>query len=304
MSAINKSSIARYFGFNGDPVKIRDDCKTAFYSKKDGVTSSRGGYGSISEVCLKSKCSYIAKIIPLAIPSIKESFFREAVIAPVMGKLGIGPVIHDVFTCLNAGFIIMDAWEGSIGNLLDNKIKEKVIDENIMSKIYPLIDRIHRLGIIHNDLHTGNVLYKKHGEKYKFCITDFGLSLRFNDINEVLPSSKLPNTSSPNIYFPSFDYWRLSKATELRAGIPFYTYFIDIGKINLLEYILVDKFWERDNKYDGTTFLDYLHKTKIAKNMTRSLPETPDEKFPSLVKSGNKVLSLIKSTKKKDKNIT
>jgi len=301
MSAINKSAVAQYFGFDDKPVQIRDNCKTQFYTKKDGATLFKeGGFGSISEVCSKTDCRYVAKVIPLAIPSVKKSFMREAVIAPVMGEVGIGPKIHDVFTCLNAGFIIMDTWEGSLGKLLE---KEKRLKQKDLEQIGVLIDKMHRLGVIHNDMHSGNILYRineKTNER-EFVITDFGLALRFNDANQVLPNSEIPNTVSPNIFFPAFDYHRISSAIESRSHDIFMSYYIDKGYLTLLEYVLVDKYWWRDNKYDGVTFLDFLQGQKIAKNMIRTLPRNPEEMFLPLSESKKSITHLKRKTTKKSK---
>jgi serine/threonine protein kinase len=285
MSAINKSAVAQYFGFDDHPHKIRDSCENDFYVKKEGADIFKeGGFGSISEVCHKTKCNYVAKVIPLAIPSVKKTFLREAVIAPVMGEVGIGPKVVDVFSCLNAGFIIMETWDGSLGSLLE---KEKRIKNKDLEKIGGLLDRMHRLGVIHNDMHTGNVLYRDINGEREFSITDYGLSLRFSDANQILPPSEIPNSASPNIYFPAFDYHRIGQAIQDRLGKIFLSYFLEKGYLTLLEYVLVDRYFYSNNT-KNISFLEFLQDQKIARNMIRTFPRNPEEIFLPLGKNSSR----------------
>lgn len=292
MSAINKSAVAQYFGFDDDPQNIRDSCENEFYLKKNSTFFKEGGFGSISEVCHKTKCNYVAKVIPLSVPSVRKTFYREARIAPVMGELGIGPKVLDVFTCLNAGYIIMEAWDGSLGSLLE---KEKRIKNKDLEILAILLDKIHRLGVIHNDMHTGNVLYRDIGDTREYCITDYGLSLRFTDANQVLPPEDVPNSSSPNIFFPAFDYHKLSQAIEARTNQIFVSYFLEKGYLTLLEYVLADRYFYSPNT-KNVSFLDFLQHQKIAQNMIRTLPRNPDDMF--LPFSKNKSASVIKKSHK------
>lgn len=300
MSAINKSAVAQYFGFDNEPHQIRDTCENEFYVKKEGATIFKeGGFGSISEVCHKTKCNYIAKVIPLAIPSVKKTFLREAVIAPVMGEIGVGPKIFDVFTCLNAGFIIMEAWDGSLGSLLE---REKRIKNHQLDKIALLLDRMHRLGVIHNDMHTGNILYREINGEQQFGIIDFGLALRFDDTNQVLPPSEIPNSSSPNIFFPAFDYQRLSQAIEGRSNQIFVSYFLEKGYLTLLEYVLADRYFYSANT-KNISFLEFLQGQKIAQNMIRTLPKNPENMFLPLSHSKNSNKHIRKKTRSKKPSI-
>lgn len=260
MSSTDNNILAYYYGFNVKPIEIKRKCETGYFLKKgSNTTFDVGAYGSISEVCLKSDCKYVVKLIPLSHQKIYKTFLREALIAPLMAKYGIGPKIHDVFTCLNAGYIIMDKWEGSIRKLTG----QNLLTNSHLSTICDTIVKMHDKGVIHGDLHTANVLFrrKRNGE-YEFCITDFGLSLYFEDKNSVIPQQFIPSSKLPNIFFPAFDFHRFSGALESRQNIIFIPLFFNKGYISLVDYLLVDKFY-RKGEFNYTPFSSFIQKLNL-----------------------------------------
>ena len=251
-----------YYSFNEKPMEIRKKCETNYYinnknsSFNIGRPFDEGVYGSLAEVCKDNVCKYIVKAIPFKIEATYQSFLREALIAPLMAKHNIGPKIFDIFICLNTGYIIMEKWDGTIRNI------HKYIKHNHIIEISDLIVKMHKLGVIHNDMHTANILYKVVNNKYIFSITDFGLSLYFENKNEIIPKKFLPNYKCPDIYFPAFDFFKLSNALEHRKDVIFITFFFNKGYISLLDYILVDKFWFRTTTRI-TSFYKYISKVKL-----------------------------------------
>ena len=123
MAVIDKELCARYFGTSDDPITIREQCKTKFKSADGGKFIGKGAFGTVSEACLNNDCKYVVKMIKLSEPGIKKMFEMEALILPVFGQLGISPKVHDIFICLNAGFIIMDKWDGDLMTLFKHDIK-------------------------------------------------------------------------------------------------------------------------------------------------------------------------------------
>jgi hypothetical protein len=242
-----------YYGFNEKPMEIRKKCETSYYLKKKDLASfDTGVYGSVSEVCQKSDCKYIVKAIPLQHANVYKTFLREALIAPLMAKHNVGPKIFDIFICLNIGYIIMEKWEGTIKHIHEN------ITDNHLTTISDLIVKMHKYGVIHNDLHTANILYRTtKNNKYEFSITDYGLSLYFENKNEIIPPKFLPNNKSPNIFFPAFDFYRLNNALESRQNMVFITFFFNKGYITLIDYILADKYFLRKMNID-IGFYDYI----------------------------------------------
>lgn len=282
MSAINSTAVATFFGSDESIKNIRQDCKTNYHIKhRDPFVPRQGQYGTVSEACLKSNCKFIIKSLPLATETQQKLFLKEVAISKAVGKAGIGPEVHDVFICMNSGFIIMDRWDGDYRSLIK---KDEQYKEEDLRTISQLVQKLHRLGIIHNDLHLGNILYKSIKNKIIFGITDFGLSLRFHSPIEILGKEDTPLTegSSPNIFFPAFDYYKLSLSLESVLKLPFVSFFLQEGYLSFLEYILVEKFLffqlnpevPRTAKID---FLTFLKKDKITRDMRRTLPRGKDE---------------------------
>lgn len=270
MSSTDNSILAYYYGFNEKPMEIRNKCETGYYVKKtdnESLSFDVGVYGSISEVCLKSDCKYIVKLIPLSYENVYKTFLREALIAPMMAKYGVGPKIYDIFICLNAGYIIMDKWEGSIRKLMGNG----KFTDNHLETISNLIVKMHEKGVIHNDLHTANVLYrkKKNGD-FEFTITDFGLSLYFEDKESIIPIEFSPNSKSPNVFFPAFDFYRLSRVIESRQSIILLPFFFIKGYMTLLDNLLVSKFYAKGD-FDLTTFSDFLKTINLDKGKIQKI---------------------------------
>jgi len=276
MSSTDNNVLAYYYGFNEKPMEIRKKCETGYYLKKTNLSNfDIGMYGSISDICLKTNCKYIVKLIPLSYEPIYKTFLREALIAPIMAKHGIGPKIYDIFICLNAGYIIMEKWDSSIRKLIvgyQEKVGKKTIEYKLtnehLEKIGNLISKMHDKGVIHNDLHTGNILLRKNRNgSLDFCITDFGLSLYFEDKNSIVPSKFVPSSRVPNIFFPAYDFHRFSSELEIRQNIILISFFFNRGYISLIDYLIVDKFYRKDksNKVPFNKFIQslYLNKSVI-----------------------------------------
>ena len=268
MSQNNNHILEYYYGFDEKPIDIRRKCETDYHIK-DGnlVEFNKGAYGSVSEVCKKSKCNYIVKAMPINETYRYESFLREALIGPLMAKNKIGPIIHDIFICLNTGFIVTERWRGSIKKII------KYLNNDDYLNIGNLISKMHNIGVIHNDLHGGNILYNIVNNKYEFSITDFGLSLYFENKDSVIPDKFIPNSYSPNIFFPAFDYHRFSINCETKIDKIFFTFFIKNKFISISDYLIVDKFLNRPSQIQKVNFSKFLKKLNLnnLSNSTTSL---------------------------------
>ena len=185
-----------------------------------------------------------------------KSFLREALIAPMMGKHKIGPKIYDIFICLNIGYIIMEKWNGSIRPILHN------ISDKYMTDISELIVKMHQNGVVHNDLHTGNILYKIKNKKYHFAITDYGLSSYFENKKDIIPDKFIPFSNMPNCFFPAFDFYKLNNALESKKNIIFITFFFNNNYISLFDYLIIQKFYEK-SKMNDMTFDTYIKSIKL-----------------------------------------
>jgi serine/threonine protein kinase len=313
MSSMDNNILAYYYGFDEKPMEIREKCETGYYLKKankESLSFDIGVYGSISEVCLKSDCKYIVKLIPLAYENVYKTFLREALISPIMAKYGIGPKVYDIFICLNAGYIVMEKWDGSIRKLMGNN---KFTDEHL-EIISNLIVKMHDKGVIHNDLHTANILYRKNNNgNIDFAITDFGLSLYFEDKEAIIPPEFTPNSKSPNVFFPAFDFYRLNRVIEKRESIILLPFFFVKGYMTLIDNLLVSKFYAKGD-FDLTTFSDFLKGVNLDKSNIQKIRKinsssellsigTDQHVKKLLISKTNKSKDNLKKTSNKNKTI-
>lgn len=314
MNATIKKDFPYFYGFNEKPIEIKKKCESGYFLKKNSdLVTNKSVYGSISEVCDKNKdCKYILKLIPLK-DNYFKTFIRESLIAPLMYKHGIGPKIYDMFICLNSGYIIMEKYDGSIRNILD------IVYNNDMDNLIKIIKKMHNIGVIHNDLHTGNILYKKNKDNtYSYAITDYGLSTYFEDKNHILKNNEMVHFQFPDMFYPQFDYFRLNNTMESRLVLPFINYFIKNNLYTFEDYYILTKY-RNSSFFDKQVFsifynniksdknrknrnITILNKSKISKSIiknSKSKNTTKNSKYNnSKPRNINKILSNNNSLKK------
>jgi predicted Ser/Thr protein kinase len=181
--------------------EIEDDFKK-FEPKIEGEYRCFGDYkvlhglgsGSFGVVYLveKNGKKYAIKVISINFDPIfgmtsgnnLKNIKNEIEITKKMGEMNIGPKLYDSYICepnINklSAFIVME-WmtEGSLGNWLQNNKLSKKQHESILQKI----EKMHKLGYIHADLHDNNILVTKNKSKVEFFIGDFGLSKTTKDL--------------------------------------------------------------------------------------------------------------------------
>ena len=130
-----------------------------------------------------------------AIIDVTASFEREVLITRQAAFLGISPKFYDAFICpdilqypegslISMGFIIQEKWRMSLEQyqqLTGNDIPLTLID-----KLRNLIKTMHMAGIVHKDLHPGNIVLQvmesidDNGDKIytptDIALIDFGMS--------------------------------------------------------------------------------------------------------------------------------
>jgi tRNA A-37 threonylcarbamoyl transferase component Bud32 len=174
--------------------KVQATCDPTYIIKNQ--LSTGGEHSTIKQACHNSKCDYIAKIIPIeptpASWSIQpclndiENVENEMAISLLMSDANIGPKIYDTCITSDYGMLIMDRYDGSLSELLiinGPSMSEESLDD-ILKQIQHIISTLHKLNIVHRDIHTDNFLYKQLPDKsYKIVLSDYGLSLITDSIN-------------------------------------------------------------------------------------------------------------------------
>ena len=180
--------------------KMKDDFKK-FEPKIEGEYRCFGDYkvlhglgsGAFGSVYLveKNGKKYAIKVIDInfnnlyvSVSDNLKTIKNEIEITKKMGEMNIGPKLYDSYICepnINklSAFMVME-WmtEGSLGNWLQNNKLTKKQHETIVQKI----EKMHKLGYIHADLHDNNILVTKNKSKVEFFIGDFGLSKTTKDL--------------------------------------------------------------------------------------------------------------------------
>ena len=268
-----------YYGFNEKPIEIKENCKTLFKLKKKGQSFRHGAYGSIGDVCKDKDCNYVVKAVSIKNEIYYRSFLRESLISTIMSKNNLCPKIHEIFVCLNTAYFIMDKWDGTLRELVINKLFKKEHLDIIMK----LIQKMHDIGIIHCDLHTSNILYRIKKNKYEFCIVDFGLSLYFEDKKSIIPDNYIPNSRFPNIFYPKFDIYKFSSALDERSFTLFNTYYYINNYITPLDYIIIHKFYTSSER--EINFNEYLKQKYKELNIIGNKNKTKEMYFNKTITS-------------------
>jgi serine/threonine protein kinase len=159
-------------------------CLAAF----DSVTSTglQGGFGSLYRGKKKGVTYAIKRVSlnPNAYDVPKGLFTAEIIqneirITKKMSDLGIGPKLYDIFICKPNGepyiFFVLEYFNQ---NALDVYLYNGgIITPDDTKSISKLINRMHAAGVVHTDLHPGNILVNLSSTgKLRFAISDFGLA--------------------------------------------------------------------------------------------------------------------------------
>ena len=210
---INPAAIPSYKLFESSPTSP-SDCskKLQKYIHNSIVTDESywGGYSANNPGCYKTKkginCKYIIKTQEIFLDR-DDGYNREAYILKKLAGKGITPKMVDNWECyfkvkipgfgssrtlssvkknfnssdhrniFNSdlvGYIVSEKWDGIYYDLV--MTKDKKIYEDDLKKIIKIVLKMHSLGIVHNDLHSQNIVYRIRNGKRQFALIDFGTS--------------------------------------------------------------------------------------------------------------------------------
>lgn len=149
-----------------------------------------GEYGSVWLV-KKGKKKYALKVqtIDMKIMSdLSETYKRlenELKKSELMGKYGIGPKVYDYYICADGNMVnVILIMEYMNYGTLESYLRIHSLKESDQIQILDKMKKMHKLGIIHGDIHEGNILVKKMKGKFYFYLGDFGFSKDFNQIKQ------------------------------------------------------------------------------------------------------------------------
>jgi len=154
-----------------------------FYKYKPIKSIGAGVYGQVYLV-KKNKKTFACKvqtITPYILDNIYENHINnwlyEYKLGSKVGKEKIGPKMYDIHFIydkqLNKLFniIIMEHIDGVT---LETYIKNNSLNAIQIKQLETTINKLHKMGIVHGDIHDNNILVISNNKTIRFCIIDYG----------------------------------------------------------------------------------------------------------------------------------
>ncbi len=152
----------------------RDVCESAWNDYKLGQQLGQGRSGSVFELCDEMKqCPYVLKVEESG--RFNTPNFTDEVEYQHRAR-AVAPKIFDAWVCQTndgsrmAGFIVMERMDGTLNDFLISNPITMEFGKKLMKTLRSHVYRLHKMGIVHGDLHTENIYFK--GKKW--FIGDFG----------------------------------------------------------------------------------------------------------------------------------
>ena len=152
-----------------------------------------GTYGEIWSVCCLGDCNHALKYMPYddgIRMNTREDIINEINTQNKCASIGLCPPIQDAWFCETGGAFVMNLYKMTTKQLL--LMYDNIVDkQKILAHIITLIDKLHRYGIYHGDLHLDNIMVKilhnkekYHDYNYDYFFIDFGKGGPFTSMND------------------------------------------------------------------------------------------------------------------------
>jgi len=116
----------------------------------------------------------------------REDIINEINLQNSCAAIGLCPGVTDAWFSLTGGVMVMDLYEMTARQLL-LKYTDITDRQKILANIVTLLDKLHRLGIYHGDLHLDNIMIRENNasskytdSNYVYSFIDFGKGGRFD----------------------------------------------------------------------------------------------------------------------------
>lgn len=158
---------------------------------KDIRATDQGSFGKIF-TGYKGTTKYAIKQVTLD-PSSYEDIGADRIkseleVTELMSKKGLGPKLYDSYVCKTMGkphlYLVLEYYNRR--SLSDYLQDGNILDEEQIGDISKLIGKMHDLGVIHSDLHAGNILvHQNPNGSLRFAIGDFGMAYLAKDVIQI-----------------------------------------------------------------------------------------------------------------------
>lgn len=153
-------------------------------------------FSSLVAIVEKNNKTYCLKAKRLQPTTFRaNNFLQEVKIYRSMAEHGIAPAFIESYTvkCKNVftffeeievGVMVTEKYDYTYQGLLEYNTLHHIPTSRV-KEIDQLISRMHALGVIHGDLHSGNIVVKRRiGKGRKYAIIDFGASSYLHEISK------------------------------------------------------------------------------------------------------------------------
>ena len=157
-----------------------------------------GTYGEVWSACCESNCNHALKYMPFndgVRINTREDIINEINVQNACAVYNLCPTIQDAWISPNGGVMVMNLYKMTAKQLLlqfDN-ILDRI---QILANIITLLDKLHRIGVYHGDLHLDNIMvdYQPYDDitntskyidtNYRYSFIDFGKGGRFTNMDD------------------------------------------------------------------------------------------------------------------------
>lgn len=169
------------------PDLVTNYCERNGWTFLNNKTIGKGTYGYVKIACKQNNCDYVAKVLELGEDKTEEHEFESEI--NIMLYLqerdeSISPKVEEAWVCEMDGnpygIVVMEKMDGTISDLIYEG-KAGVILRDLPILISK-IKKLNENGIIHGDLKSDNILYKRLSDgSYDYKISDYGFSTKFEE---------------------------------------------------------------------------------------------------------------------------
>lgn len=161
-----------------------------------GKSVGSGSFAAVTEICFNipnEDCTWVEKSELLLAdrtlwrPEQKEAqiadgkFKNESAITQKVARIGVAAELKDSYVCEEGGRVygktIMRKMTGDLASYL----KSNPLFEADVKEIVEQVRKMHKLGVVHQDLYLQNILFKWSNNKAHFFVSDFGTAHEYSE---------------------------------------------------------------------------------------------------------------------------
>ena len=144
---------------------------------------SNSAYGVVYDTCCGENCDHVTKIVPFVENESNrevvrpDQFMEELTFQAEAAALGVAPAIRNVYLTPTHGMVVMDRMSKSFFTAITDAIEDRNASEGarVANQLGAALFALHRNGILHMDVHEGNVMLDSKGD---VKLIDFGIASR------------------------------------------------------------------------------------------------------------------------------